>query len=98
MDQSIAIEYSTVHVTPLQKMMQRGIDHSGGGLGPQLVGEKIHVNRRVVSVNRQLGEGKLNVRKIYIIHYTLYMQYCHLSLLFLLIIVIVCLMFFFFTL
>ena len=36
--------------------MQRGSDHSGG-LGPQLVGEKIVVNRRVVSVVRQLGEG-----------------------------------------
>ena len=37
--------------------MQRGSDNSGG-LGPQLVGEKIAVNRRVVSVVRQLGEGK----------------------------------------
>ena len=36
--------------------MQRGSDNSGG-LGPQLVGEKIAVNRRVVSVVRQLGEG-----------------------------------------
>ena len=37
--------------------MQRGADNSGG-LGPQLVGEKISVNRRNVSVVRQLGEGK----------------------------------------
>mmetsp|Transcript_32956 Transcript_32956/g.38356 ORF Transcript_32956/g.38356 Transcript_32956/m.38356 type:complete len:654 (+) Transcript_32956:408-2369(+) len=36
--------------------MQRGMDQSGG-LGPQLVGEKISVNRRNVSVLRQLGEG-----------------------------------------
>mmetsp|Transcript_17668 Transcript_17668/g.26475 ORF Transcript_17668/g.26475 Transcript_17668/m.26475 type:complete len:416 (+) Transcript_17668:306-1553(+) len=30
---------------------------NSGGLGPQLVGEKISINRRVVSVIRQLGEG-----------------------------------------
>jgi hypothetical protein len=38
--------------------MQRGSD-SLGGLGPQLVGERIHVNRRVTSVIRQLGEGTI---------------------------------------
>lgn len=36
--------------------MQRGSD-ALGGLGPQLVGERIHVNRRLTSVIRQLGEG-----------------------------------------
>ena len=36
--------------------MQRGSD-ALGGLGPQLVGERIHVNRRMTSVIRQLGEG-----------------------------------------
>jgi hypothetical protein len=41
--------------------MQRGSESiGGGGLGPQLVGEKISVNRRAVSVLRQLGEGKLS--------------------------------------
>lgn len=34
-----------------------GSDGSGGGLGPQLAGEKISVNNRVVSVVKQLGEG-----------------------------------------
>lgn len=36
--------------------MQRGMD-SIVGLGPQLVGEKVQVNRRATSVIRQLGEG-----------------------------------------
>ena len=42
-------------------MMQRGSENTsgGGGLGPQLVGEKLTVNRRNVSVIRQLGEGML---------------------------------------
>lgn len=35
--------------------MQRNSDNSGGLL---LAGEKISVNRRVVSVIRQLGEGE----------------------------------------
>ena len=41
--------------------MQRGSENTsgGGGLGPQLVGEKLTVNRRNVSVIRQLGEGML---------------------------------------
>ncbi len=59
-------------------MMQRGsnIDHSGGGgLGPQLVGEKINVNRRIVSVIRQLGEGM-------VIYYILSILYCILSYIF----------------
>lgn len=38
--------------------MQRGADSSAGGLGPQLVGEKIVINRRAISVVRQLGEGE----------------------------------------
>ena len=38
--------------------MQRGADSCTGGLGPQLVGEKITVNRRVTSVVRQVGEGE----------------------------------------
>lgn len=33
------------------------LGESGGGLGPQLAGERITVNRRVVSVVKQLGEG-----------------------------------------
>lgn len=41
--------------------MQRGTDSSAGGLGPQLVGEKIIINRRVTSVVRQLGEGKREI-------------------------------------
>lgn len=39
--------------------MQRGNDTTPGELGPQLVGEKITINRRVTSVIRQLGEGEL---------------------------------------
>ena len=46
----------TTTTTTTTTIMQRGLDASGG-LGPQLVGEKINVNRRVVSVVRQLGEG-----------------------------------------
>jgi|AntRauTorckE5430_2_1112549.scaffolds.fasta_scaffold10283_4 hypothetical protein len=42
--------------------MQRGVDLATGGLGPQLVGEKITVNRRVTSVIRQLGEGNIYIR------------------------------------
>ena len=46
--------------------MQRGNNGShtpnvhglGGGLGPQLAGEKINVNNRQLSVLTQLGEGK----------------------------------------
>uniref|UniRef100_A0A7S3QH94 non-specific serine/threonine protein kinase n=1 Tax=Chaetoceros debilis TaxID=122233 RepID=A0A7S3QH94_9STRA len=37
--------------------MPGGADASSGGLGPQLVGEKIAINRRTTSVLRQLGEG-----------------------------------------
>lgn len=41
--------------------MQRGGDSSNGGLGPQLVGEKITINRRITSVARQLGEGEKRI-------------------------------------
>ncbi len=35
----------------------RGTDCSLGSLGPQLVGEKISVDRRLVQVTKLLGEG-----------------------------------------
>ena len=40
--------------------MQRGSDSNGGGggLGPQLVGEKIAVNRRNTTVVKHIGEGE----------------------------------------
>jgi len=38
--------------------MQRGGDTSSGGLGPQLVGERININRRITFVVSQLGEGE----------------------------------------
>jgi len=37
--------------------MQRGTEAQSGGLGPQLAGEKITINGRVVTVMKQLGEG-----------------------------------------
>jgi len=37
--------------------MQRGTEASAGGLGPQLAGEKLTINGRVVTVVKQLGEG-----------------------------------------
>lgn len=35
-----------------------GAESATGSLGPQLVGEKISVDRRLVQVTRLLGEGK----------------------------------------
>ena len=43
--------------TSLDRKMQRGTEQAATGLGPQLAGEKIHVNKRSLSVIRQLGEG-----------------------------------------
>ena len=62
--------------------MQRGAEALSGGLGPQLAGEKINVNRRVVSVVRQLGEGQsekveyIFFRLHFIFHYAL-VQFKH---------------------
>lgn len=37
--------------------MNRGTEALAAGLGPQLAGEKITINGRIVTVIKQLGEG-----------------------------------------
>ena len=50
--------------------MQR-VGESLGSLGPQLAGEKIAVNRRVVTVVKQLGEGAVIRDEIWLVYFCL---------------------------